>query len=280
MGKYLKVLMIIYILFCVQELRAQKQTCTFTGRMTIKGGESLPYKLLLDINGNLIKGTSVTTQDGKELKAKIKGIVNREKNIMVLSETGPVGKLSDSVEICFFNSILKWKVKRGVFVLSGAFLGKDKKNNPCSQGTVSLEAPEASCAVLKEEQIISKKDSLEVAPVVTDGQKITEGTDKKIEWEGNICLLEIWDGGIEDGDVVNILVNGKELVNEYALTTEKKRITIPLIQQTNTITVVAGAEGTNPPNTVQMILTDGDTQHRVTAYNKKGKSASIIIIKK
>lgn len=240
----------------------------------------MSYKLLLDINGNIIKGTSVTMQDGKELKARIKGVVNREKNIMILSETGPVGKLSDSIEMCFFNSLLKWKVKRGRYILSGAFVGKDKKNNPCSQGTVSLEAPESDCAALKGEPLPAKKDSTAVAPIITDGQKITEGVDKKIDWQANTCILEIWDGGVEDGDVVNITVNGKELITGYALTTEKKRFAIPLTQQTNTITVVAGDEGTNPPNTVQMVLTDGETQHRVTAYNKKGKSASIIIIKK
>lgn len=255
------------------------QHCTFTGKMQIKDGETLPYKLSLDISGANIKGVSITTQDGKELKARIKGVINKEKNVMVLAETGPVGKLSDSIEMCYFNSILKWKLKKGRYILSGAFVGKDRKNNPCSHGSVSLEAPESEgAALLPAQKTPVQKDSTTDATVVA-ATEVTAGHDKRIEWQTSSCVLELWDGGLEDGDIVTILVNGKPLLTDHVLTAERKKFNLPVSEKLTTISIVAGEEGANPPNTAELQLTDGTEVHRLTAFNKKGKSASIILVK-
>ncbi|MBE2287914.1 MAG: hypothetical protein IAE95_00065, partial [Chitinophagaceae bacterium] len=81
-------ILFISILFIALTNVLSAQQCTFAGKMQIKDGETLPYRLSLDINGANIKGVSITTQDGKELKARIKGVINKDKNIMVLAEPG------------------------------------------------------------------------------------------------------------------------------------------------------------------------------------------------
>ncbi len=268
----------ISILFIALTNALSAQHCTFTGKMQIKDGETLPYRLSLDVAGVNIKGVSITTQDGKELKARIKGVINKDKNIMVLAETGPVGKLPDSIEMCYFNSILKWKLKKGRYVLSGAFVGKDRKNNPCSQGSVSLEAPESECAaLLPAPQMPVQKDSVDAA--IFNAAEVTAGRDKRIEWQTGSCILELWDGGLEDGDVVSVLVNGKPLLTDYVLTAERRKFNLSVSEKLTTITIVAGQEGANPPNTAELQLTDGEQVHRLTAFNKKGNSASIILVK-
>jgi len=270
------VVLALFILAAQGRAFAQPASCTLTGKMSIEGGEELPYRLTLEITGQQVKGVSVTTQEGKELKAKVKGLINKEKKVMVLSETGPIGKLSDSLEMCFFNSILKWKTKHGKYIMSGAFVGKDKKNNPCSQGKVVLEALIADCAALKEDTIAAAKDTVAAG----DDQQVTEGRDKHIEWGSATCILEIWDFGIVDGDIVTIMVDGKEVLANYTLTAEKKRIYIAVSGKTTTITVLAVDEGLNSPNTSRVVLTDGDMQHSLTTYNKKGKKANIVLTKK
>ncbi len=271
-------ILFISILFIALTNALSAQHCTFTGKMQIKDGETLPYRLSLDVAGVNIKGVSITTQDGKELKARIKGVINKDKNIMVLAETGPVGKLSDSIEMCYFNSILKWKLKKGRYVLSGAFVGKDRKNNPCSQGSVSLEAPESECAaLLSAPQMPVQKDSADAT--IVNAAEVTAGHDKRIDWQTGSCILELWDGGLEDGDVVSVLVNGKPLLTDHVLTAERKKFNLTVSEKLTIITIVAGEEGANPPNTAELQLTDGEQVHRLTAFNKKGKSASIILVK-
>ena len=268
----------VFVLFCGAS-SASAQHCTFLGKMEIKGGETFPYKLSLDISGADVKGVSITTQEGKELKAWVRGVINRDKNIMVLAETGPIGRLSDTVEMCYFNSILKWKLKKGRYVLSGAFVGKDKNNVSCSQGSVLLEAPESQGdPLLKVQRVQVQIDSVEPSSQVAGGA-VTAGHDQRIDWSTSSCVLELWDGGLEDGDIVNVLINGKPLLTDYVLTAVRKKVSIPVTDKLTTITIVAGAEGANPPNTAELQLTDGSEVHRLTAFNKKGKSASVILVK-
>jgi hypothetical protein len=271
------------LLFVVPALGLAQEKCTLTGSFTIESGETYPYRMVIEIAGKQVKGFSVTTQDGQELKTKVLGAINKEKKILILAETSVVGTLPDSVEMCFINSVLKWKLKKGKYLVTGIFAGKDKKGNICSQGQMSLEASEGEGAIFKPtpKPVKAKDTTAKVeGPVANDPNKITDGKDKYIEWGSATCTLEIWDGGVTDGDVVTILLNNKEILTDHSLTAERKQISIPLSEKDNTITIVAGDEGTNSPNTAEMVLIDGGVQHRVTAFNKKGKAAKVIIKRK
>jgi hypothetical protein len=258
---------------------AQKSSCTLAGTIEVKDGAPMAYTLMLDIVGERVSGTSVTRQDGFELRAKVRGMMNKEKRLLVIAETSSVDKLPDSMEMCFFNSVLKWKTKHGKYVFTGAYVGKNKSNDICAQGKVSMEVPMAGGVAFRKDTV-AKMEAAADTIIVTDGQKITDGTEKHIEWASNTCTLEVWDGGVIDGDVVSVLVNGKEFLSKYTLGSEKKQVIIPVTEKVTTITILAVEEGNNAPNTAQIVLTDGDTQHKVTAYNKKGKTANIVISRK
>jgi hypothetical protein len=281
---------LILLLVCVPlSVCAQKNSCSISGTISTKNGETYPYSLKLDISGQLISGVSVTQQDGVAFSAKVKGVINKDKKIMLITETASVTKLADSIEMCFINAVLNWKSRRGKYIISGFFIGKDKKQNKCSEGNVSMEIAIAECSALSEESItpapppipMATVDTAKAEPILPDDpNKITEGRDKKLEWDSNTCTIEIWDAGVVDGDVVTILLNGKEILTDYTLTGTKKLITVPLSEKVNTITLVAGDEGNNPPNTANLVLTDGDEQHKITAFNKKGKTAAIVVTRK
>jgi hypothetical protein len=271
---------LLIMLFCSSaHLLAQPGKLSLIGTIEETGGQTYKYRMTLEITGNNVKGVSVTTQDGTEFSTRVKGMINREKKILLITETASIGKLADSFEMCFLNSVLTWKTKKGKYIISGAFVGQNKRKEPCSQGTAHFELPLADGAVLKKEEPVPAATPDENA-AVADTNKITEGIDKRIEWHSPECVLELWDGGVVDGDIVTVMVNGKEVLASYTLTEDKKALTIPLITGMNTITVVAGEEGSAPPNTAQMLLKDGDQYHKVTAYNKKGKSANIVINRK
>lgn len=282
-------LFILLIVFMPLSIWGQKNSCSISGTISTKNGETYPYSLKLDISGQLISGVSVTNQDGVAFSAKVKGVINKDKKIMLITETASVTKLADSIEMCFINAVLNWKSRRGKYIISGFFIGKDKKQNKCSEGNVSMEIAIAECSVLSEESItpapppipMTSVDTAKPEPVLTDDpNKITEGRDKRLEWGSSTCTIEIWDAGVVDGDVVTILLNGKEILTDYTLTGTKKLISVPLSEKVNTITLVAGDEGNNPPNTANLVLTDGAEQHKITAFNKKGKTASIVVTRK
>jgi hypothetical protein len=257
-----------------------------TGTMSATGeiGGTLLYKLSADINGVKVTGTSVTTQNGNELRASVSGVINREKRLLIFTETKSLGgSLADSLEMCLFNVMVKWKEKRGKYIATGAFIGKNAQGAVCSSGSAELETTATDDSPLAPQQ---KERQNKVAPqpkdtvVETSGNRISEGVEKRLDWVGETCVMAIWDDGIEDGDAVTVLVNGHEMLKNYVLTKEKKVFNIAIPQGHHTITLVAESEGVNPPCTAEITLSDGDVIHKLTAYNKKGKSASVAITKK
>ena len=265
---------------------AQKQHLEMTGTMKASGdiGGNLGYRLSVDVNGVRISGTSVTIQNGNELRASVAGVINREKHLMIFTETRSIGtSLADSLEMCLFNVMVKWKEKRGKYVASGAFVGKNAQGAICSQGTAELETPATDDNPLapppKETRRAKDKPTLAAAETTT-GNRITEGVEKRLEWQGETCAMTIWDDGIEDGDAVTVLVDGHEMLKNHTLSKAKRTFNIAVPAGTHTITIVAENEGVNPPCTAELTLADGDTVHKLTAYNKKGKTASVVITKK
>ncbi len=271
------VCMITFLLGMPLVLPAQQSQLSIKGSITSKTGESYPYRLVLDIAGNTVKGYSVTSQEGMEFRARVKGMINQDKKTLAITETGTMGALADSFEMCFLSTVLQWKTRKDKYVISGPFVGRNKNKAICSEGKALFEIPLTDAKILK---LAPPPDTVAKPAVPDDPEKITEGKDKKITFTTRQCTLYIWDGGVIDDDVVTVLLNGREILTNYVLTAEKKTLTIPLTEKTNTITIVAGDEGTAPPNTAQMLLTDGTEQHKVTAYNKKGKTASVVITTK
>jgi len=272
--------------FAIPGAFAQKQHLEMTGTMTATGDVSgaLSYRLSLDVDGVRVTGTSVTTQNGNELKASVSGIMNRDKHLLIFTETKSLGtSLADTLEMCLFNVMVKWKEKRGTYIASGAFVGKNAQGAICSQGTAELETPateNSPLAPVPKERHKEKATRHQDTAIAATGNRITEGVEKRLDWQGETCVMSIWDDGIEDGDAVTVLVNGHEMLKGHILTKEKRTFNIAVPPGRHTITIVSESEGVNPPCTAELTLADGATVHKLTAYNKKGKSASVVITKK
>lgn len=271
------------LLFLLQPLmlQAQKTSCTLRGTIAIKGGDKYPYRLELDMNGTSGKGISVTDQDGTAVRTRVNAVLKREHGAMVVTENAALGFIPDSMEVCYLSVVMRWKEKKGIVYFSGMFAGKKKNNELCYQGTVDLQAPASQCTFLQKPKDPSKDNAKPLTDTVTGAgfNKITDGAGKELKWKTPTCTLEMWDGGVIDGDALTVMHNGKPLVKDYLLGREPYRMTIPLLLGRNELVFVAGDEGSAPPNTAQVILYDGDTPHRFTAFNKKGKTASVILVR-
>ena len=124
-----------------------------------------------------------------------------------------------------------------------------------------------------------KADTPVKKELVLPDNEITAGVQKQMDWHTDTCTMEIWDGGVIDGDVVSVLFNDQVVLSHYSLVKARKQLKLPLTSRKNTIAIVAEEEGTNPPNTAQLSLWDGGLNYKITAYSSKGARA-IIIIKK
>jgi len=263
-------------------ISAQQKNYLLKGTAKVKDGDTYPYQASLIISGTAVTGSSVTIQpDGTRLRAAIKGRLNTQRHTLSFTETATIGQVPGDVTTCMFSVSLSYRLQNGNYLFSGTFTGKDNLGMLCGSGIMQFQQPAvpgSAFAPPVARTSIPVRDSTPSSHPTNDN-KVTEGIDKQLEWHTDKCLVEVWDGGVIDGDVVTIKLNDKEILSDYTLTRDKKQIWLQLTGKINTITIIAGDEGSAPPNTAQMMLTDGAEQHKITTYNKKGKTARVILIR-
>ena len=279
--QHAKVVVCMVLLSVPAMLWAQSGPLVLNGMMKLEDETEYKYSLNLDVNGNSLKGVSITQQDKDLMKMKLNGKLNRDNKTLVFTENAHLGVLPDTMEMCYVSAVMKWRLRKSKYVFSGTYIAKKKNGTLCGNGKLVLETTEQKGAILSDNQDLNTSsivDTVKKAPI--GAHELTEGADKKLDWLSQECVLEIWDAGVIDGDELSVLVNGKVLITNFPLKGEKKKWVIPLIEKQTTLTFVAGSEGSSPPNTAQMILADGGKHHKIMYYNKKGKTANITIVKK
>ena len=269
-------------------LFAQSGTYTLNGTAKAKDGEAYPYHVFFSISGNTLSGYSITKQPtGADFKALVSGHINRRQHTLTITETKSLDKLPKDQVICLFDTRLTYKLLGNKFIASGTFIGSDNTNTICGGGTMEFEQPNGPGSVFYVEK---KARPLPAPKPATDTpaaaeppmppNTITEGVQKQIDWISDTCILEVWDGGVIDGDVITVLFNDQPLLTNYTLEKAHKQLHIPLTKKKNTITIIADDEGINPPNTADVLLIDGSAHYKITAYNKQGKKSMIVLTKK
>lgn len=288
---------------------AQTHSYTLNGSLGVESGETFTYQLVFSDSAGYIDGYATTyLQKEKDTRASITGKIDRNNKTLSFVETGIVynnGFRSNAI-ICLIKSTLQYRREGNRYVLAGGVTSKDVIGRAaCAAGSVRFEESAEIDALFRETTIAPSQVTPQAAPrpsepprvVVIDKTKpatpkpatpvtpqrteITEGRDKIYEWQTDTVIFEIRDGGRIDDDVVTVRYNNATILDKYTLTKDPKRIILPLTnQETNVITVIAGYEGNEPPNTADIVLRDGDTVHEIVAHNRFGKEAHIRIQKK
>ncbi|MFA6059646.1 MAG: hypothetical protein WC756_15675 [Taibaiella sp.] len=302
----------IFILSSCSLLHAQKNEYSLKGFMGVQGGESFTYKLeLKDSVGNILSGYAYTYLNEKnDVKTYVIAEADRDKKTLFIREATIIHNhyFESRALICLVESLLTYNNTE--HTLSGPLTTMTAGNGAsCSKGSITFtnvtelnnlfnpelksELPVAQAAQkpvpTKAPKIVydtlrkSKPATVNTKPVpeIKKPETITEGKDKTYRWQSDNIVLEIWDGNNEDNDRVTILFNGTELLKDYVLTKQKKKLSIPVGgNELNIITIIANNEGGDPPNTANILLSDNDVQYDVIAHNTIGKRALIKIMKK
>lgn len=298
----------VVFLLVVVTLFAQKKETELKGYLGVEGGESYTYRLSFTDSSGFIKGYSYTyLQEGKEVKASITGFIDKKNKTFSFKETSIIYNhgFESSTVICLINAALQLKIGNdGTEVYAGPITSSDIGNVYCGQGTVSFPAsqtinelfqaaqtepveqkavaapkPARPVKIMYDTVREAKDQPVKTTPHYDEPEKITAGTEKVIEWHSENIVLEIWDGGKIDGDVVTLSFNASVILKQYALTKDPKRITIPVSKNNSieTLSILANAEGNEPPNTANLLLIDGNRKYPIVAYNIIGKKAIIKI---
>lgn len=112
------------------------------------------------------------------------------------------------------------------------------------------------------------KDS--VTPVMT-------GT-KEIKLSAKTVKIKVWDKYEEDGDLINLYLNGKILFSDLEVTKKGEILEIELQRGDNIIEVKALNEGRVSPNTSAIRIFVNDQEYDIILSAKKGKRDSLKII--
>lgn len=101
-----------------------------------------------------------------------------------------------------------------------------------------------------------------------------QGTINVVNKNISIC---IYDNSVEDGDIVDLIFNGKALVKDYELKIAEKCFHVSLEKGNNWIGVIAKNEGTNPPASVTVKVDDGSTEQEFDIDGEIDKPGGYII---
>lgn len=97
--------------------------------------------------------------------------------------------------------------------------------------------------------------------------------------ENSEFILDLWDNGEEDGDVLTILIDGVVFQEGIKLLNEHQQIPIKLESgKTYILSVVAVSEGLYPPCTAVVIIKDGENENTVTITSDTQTNGSIKLV--
>lgn len=301
----------LLILFCLgfHSLKAQKKEILLQGYLGVSGGYSYSYKLVFTDSSGFLKGFAYTyLHEGQDVKAAITGFLDRKNKTLSFEETEIIYNhgFESNTTICLIKAKLKFsKSDDGKSVFSGNITSKDITDVYCGQGSVSfpdteklnrifepenekseikpegLPKPSRPMRIVYDTASYHKPISDRAAANAGSPEKITSGSEKTIEWDSDTLVMQIWDGGKIDGDIISVRFNEETVLSRFSISEVPKilKIRVPENRESRLI-VKALNTGNEPPNTADVLLRDGSITHRLVFYNNTGKEGIIKILRK
>lgn len=265
----------------------------YYGGVKLNGNDNtiISYRLVFTELDGKITGYSVTDLAGEhETKNAVTGSYDKKSKEFTFTENDILytkSPISDDM-FCFINFSGKVKLVNDNSALQGDFKGLFRDNTKCIDGTITLigsnkiyKALNKINKKIQKSKKVDEQTKKEVNPVaILDSLKVNnliKGQSLSIFVKSKNVKLEIWDTGQEDGDKILLRQDGKTLLDDYTITSQKKIINVDA-SSTHMFHITALNEGTVAPNTAMIRLVDGERTVELTSYLKNGETASISVI--
>lgn len=120
---------------------------------------------------------------------------------------------------------------------------------------------------------------------IEDEDSLTSALTREDEIQAEVLIenpsfvLDLWDSGEEDGDVLSILIDGVVFKEGFKLLNEHQQIPIALDSgKTYILSIVAVSEGLYPPCTAVVVIKDGTQENVVTITSDTEKNGAIRLV--
>lgn len=286
----------LFLLFLIFSIKGfSQQNYEYIGILKLKGNSNvlISYRLVFALNGNIIKGYSISDLAGEnETKNEISGTYNRKDNMFSFKEQDIIYTKSKipSTDFCLVNFAGKSNIEKEKSKISGSFTGRFKNNVKCIDGElelVKIEKINKIVAKLNKKITATKRVSeavkKKVNPIkIMDSLKINnlrKNENLNVFAKSDLVNLTVWDSKIEDGDIVDIYFNNQLILPKYRILNAKKTLQIALKEGENIIKIVAVSEGYEGENTSEILISDGIRKFELLSSLKKGESSTITVLK-
>lgn len=287
--------LLIICFFGLTIANAQVAPILLKGKLEMETGELFTYQLELTEHNNILSGFAYTFDKPKDTKATIVGKIDKKRGVMSFQEQDIVYSYSAPTKA--FMCVLKSTLERKGAVLTGKCTSSETDHTACTPGVITFTNNDAI------QQLFDAHDGYDMTvemgnrkkvqptataldtpisrkPISSVVEQLTTGVQKTYNWESDSVVLELWDGGYFDADAISITFDGKIVLPSYVLQAQHKRMVIPHIGPgKHTLNILAVNDGSDPPNTATCDLTDGNYTYHLLAYNKKGMSCTVSIVK-
>ena len=279
--RYILLLIIVFIsTFCNSQ-----NTFSYLGTLILSNNTPISFSLELQEDNGIVNGYSITNiNTPDETKSEISGLYFKKDKSFQLQEIQILQTKSEAAlnTFCYISMNLSFKGKFGTKHLEGTFTGNFLDSIECAKGKIILmERRKLEKKIKKLKNKIEKKhnEKYQDTSLVRKTQILKDGDDFTIVWESNKLKLFIWDANMEDGDKIQLTINGNIILDNFETTNKRKKIKYKLVEGKNTIEIKATNLGTSPPNTSRIELVDSKTKYPIITQLELGKTAVIKIIK-
>jgi hypothetical protein len=274
-------------LLCVilSTLAYSQNTFSYLGTLLLSNNAPISFSMDLQEKNGIINGYSITNiNTPDETTSEISGLYFKNDNSFQLQETQILSTQSEAAlnTFCYINMTLSLKGKFGGKRLEGTFIGNFLDSTQCASGKIVLvESTKLEKKIKKIKKKIEKKIEKEKidATQILQTQILKDSDDFTINWESNKLKLYIWDANQEDGDKIQLTINGNVILDDFETRTKRKKIKYRLLEGENTIEIKSTNSGVSPPNTSRIELVDSHTKYPIITQLELGKSVIIKVVK-
>ena len=292
----MKTIFLTFFLLFSTIILSQK-TEKYSGILTLENGTPIMFEMEFIQDKGIVNGFSITGKGTiDETKSDISGIYNRNTKTYKLKETQVLETNSeaDINTFCYIHMEIKEAGKLSLKRYEGTFTGYFINGKECANGKIVLmekEKLEKKIAKVnkkinkkiekekkkKKKETIKKEEKKE--EVILTTQVLKDGDDMIINCKSDKITIYIWDANKEDGDKINLTINGSEILKNFTTKRKRKKVKYKLKEGENTIEIRATNLGSNPPNTSRIEIVDIKTKYPIITQLELGKSAIITILK-
>lgn len=264
------------------------------GAIVLDESQIISYKVQFNLeSNNYIQGYSYTDLEGEnETKSYIRGYYNEKNNNIQFTESDILYTKSEFLpeEFCYVSFKGKFKGDSKKKMLDGKFVGIYDDKDTCATGRIKLIGTKfvekRVKKVYNKIKKIKKVDSIVKEEMKPENYlkkfsetKINSGEKVSVFVYSSKIKVDIWDYGIQDGDIISVFQNDKPILENYKVTIQKKKIILNLEEKENLLKIITVNSGKLKTNTTKLKFYDFRREYEVIANLEEGKAAMINIVK-